>query len=223
MFCSNCGNQIPDGSSFCSSCGNRVGGGFNGAAPYMTKKEYFETSCSVKAKNIMKAGKIVLIVCSVLMLISSVLTLWGMNVIFEEVDFESNDIKTVFQRMEELAGEDLGLTDEDYEEMLSLEKELGFTLVEFVKTMVYVVVGAMVLLEVAIIILSYFTVRNKSLATAIIALVLAVLFVGGLVEFGLTVTLLVLVCILRKEYNTYCENPFVFNTANSSNEPDFSN
>lgn len=26
MFCSNCGNQIPEGTAFCSNCGNRVGG-----------------------------------------------------------------------------------------------------------------------------------------------------------------------------------------------------
>lgn len=226
MFCSKCGNQIPDGSSFCNSCGSRVGGtqgGFDGTTPYMTKKEYFQTACSNKAKKIMKAGKIVLLVCSILMLISTVVSFWSMGVVFDAIDFENNDIRTVFERIEELSGENLGLTDADYAEMEELEKELGITLVEFVKIIVYVAFALMALVTVTVIILSYFTVRNKSLATAIVALALAVLFVGGLVELGLTVTLLVLVCILRKEYKTYCENPFAFNNANSTNEPDFSN
>ena len=32
-FCTNCGSQVPDGSTFCGSCGTRIGGGSPVAAP----------------------------------------------------------------------------------------------------------------------------------------------------------------------------------------------
>ncbi|MBR2900641.1 MAG: zinc-ribbon domain-containing protein [Clostridia bacterium] len=224
MFCSKCGNQIPDGSSFCNSCGNRVGGtqgGFNGTTPYMTKKEYFQTACSFRARNIIKAEKIVLIVCAVLMLFSTVIAFRGVNEVFDEI-LVGDDFRTAIAKIEEYSGESLELSEEDYQEFEIIEKELGIGLVEFMKIVMYTILVGMALVTAAIIILSFFTIRNVNLTTAIIALILSALFVRGLVELGLTVTLLVLVCILRKEYKTYCEHPFAFNNANSTNEPDFS-
>lgn len=227
MFCNKCGSQVPDGASFCSVCGTRVFGessNFGTAMPFFEKKEYFQTACTQKAKNIIKAGKIVLIVCAILIFASLATSLIETNAFFEEA-YKEKDIKAVFERLEELSGKSFGYTEEQYADLRKVEadfeKEFGMTLVEFIEIIVYAVFAFMGIAAVVVIILSFFTIRNINLTTAIIALIISLLFVGVLASIGMTITLLVFVCKLRKEYNAYCANPYAF--ANPSNEPDFSN
>ncbi len=227
MFCNKCGNQIPDGSSYCNFCGNGIGNpqnGFGGVAPYLTRKEYFKTACSQKAKNIIKAGKILLLVCSILLVASLVSAFVEAKSIFGEA-YSEGDFKTVVARLEELSGESLGFTEQDYADIESIEaefkKEFDMTFVEFFEVILYSIYAVIAVSALAVIILSYFTMRNISLVTSIIALVISFFFLGGLIAIGMTVTLLVLVCILRKEYKAYSENRYSF--TNLSNEPDFSN
>lgn len=225
MFCNKCGNQIPDGSAFCSFCGSsNAQNGFGGYAPYLTKKEYFKTACSDKAKKLMKAGKIVLLVCSILLVATLVNSFVETKNFFDEANLEG-DIKTAIGRLEELSGQSFGYTEEQYADLQSVEedfkRELGMTFVEFVEVILYGVYGLMALAAAVVILLCFFAIRNVGFASSIVALVIAFLFVGGLIAIGMTVAILVIVSMLRKEYKAYSENPFAF--ANTSTEPDFSN
>lgn len=227
MFCNKCGNQIPDGSSFCNSCGCAAGNtqnGFGGGAPFFTRKEYFKYACSDKAKKLIKSAKIVLLVCSLLLVATMVSSFMEAKSFFDEAYFEG-DIRTVVERLEELSGQSFGYTEEQYSDLQSVEeefkKELGMTFVEFIEVILYGVYVLMAVAAFIVIILCYLAIRYVGLASSITALVISFLFVGGLVAIGMTVAVLVFVSILRKEYKAYCENPFAFTTC--SNEPDFSN
>lgn len=168
----------------------------------MTKKEYFASDlCSQKSKKLIKAGWIVFGICSGLSALGAVITAVAAAILFSKVDFS----RFVDYVLEHLQGFDGMTYNSLMEELEELESIFGISAQSFLEIAVTVSVVLSAALWLTVVTLSFFAAYKRNLAVAIVSVVFAS-FTGSLLLMGSAITLLVFVCILNKEYKTYCED-----------------
>lgn len=225
MYCPNCGNNMGDNSNFCNNCGTSAG--TKNFAPFgMSKKEYFKSEhCSTTAKNFLTINKALFVAIALSMLFTAFLYIQSVMFINDLIDNDQENIDTIVKKLEELGGESLEIDLGEFENYAqlddALQREVGYTLKDLMKSTMYLSIGVVVVTVLLVILFAALAVFKISKGFAITTLVLSLLLSDNWVVIGSSIALLVFTIKLLKEYAQYSANANFFTNPNGSNEPYF--
>ncbi len=225
MYCQKCGAQLNENAIFCHNCGAAVspaaGGNAGSFGVKMSKKDYFKSeNCSEKAKGLLKANRILYFVFIGILVFTLVSAVMVVSKLTDLIDSDMT-VSEFFEKLEDISGTDIGFYEEDFAELEKLGVELDIPIFELLKMVMSIVVGTIVFINLLIALFATLGVFKTSTGFAVTALVLAVIYSGGLLIIGCAIAILVITVNLNKEYKQNQMGFSSFSGGMGFNEPDF--